>query len=103
MASIKQIFCNMKYVLYSIVSILVVVLSCSPSEIDSGINNPDLGNPGATEFKWIVPTGDINGSLNPFPLALNPKLKKIEDVKFLADDALVAIISFDRIITFITH
>ncbi len=91
MATIKQIDCKMKHIIYSIVFLSMVVLSCSPSEIDTNINDPD---PSASEFKWIVPVGDINGSLNPFPLALNPNLKKVEDVKFLADDALVAIISF---------
>jgi len=86
----------MKYVPYYIVSLLVFVLSCSPSEIDSDINNGDTGNSGDPEYKWIVPQGDINGSLNPFPLALNPSLKKVQDVEFLADDAMVAIISFGK-------
>jgi len=86
----------MKYVSYSVASLLVFFLSCSPSDINTDINDPDPGNSSNPEFKWIVPSGDINGSLNPFPLALNPSLKKVGDVDFLADDALVAIISFGK-------
>ena len=94
----------MKPYLYSLLYLIVFLISCSPSEIesdssiDSNISAPVVvdDNLNVSESTWIVPTSDINGSFSPFPLALNPSLKKVQDVNFLADEALVAVLSFGK-------
>ena len=94
----------MKYYFYNFLYLIVFLVSCSQSEINSDASiesdnsTPavDENNSNVSESTWIVPTADINGSFSPFPLALNPSLKKVQDVGFLKDEALVAVMSFGR-------
>jgi len=50
--------------------------------------------PEENEFEWIIPTGTLNGSFNPFQLANNPTFTKASEVNFISDASIVAMVSF---------
>lgn len=85
---------------------MVLLVNCTASETDSlplaidqdtsNTETSEENDPDIDESPWIVPPGDINGSFSPFPLALNPSMKNVHEVNFLADDALVAVLSFGK-------
>ena len=55
-----------------------------------------LIDPTVNEYQWVIPTGTVTGSYNLFPLAQNPTFSKVNEVNFISDDALVAMISFNN-------
>jgi len=87
-------------------SFCIFILSCSTNEIDTNdttnisdnsddsVDGGNQNNNDGGEFPWLLPENSINGSFNPFPLALNPNLKAAKDVDFISDNSLVAMISF---------
>ena len=46
--------------------------------------------------KWIVPTEGISGSLNFFPLAVDPQMTLAHDIDFINDNARVAMVRTDE-------
>lgn len=76
----------MKNILLLII-LAVCFYNCSDSESDT-ILAPD-----ESVFNWIVDENKITGSLNPFPLALNPVMSRVKDVDFISDASNVAVVS----------
>ncbi len=72
-----------------IIFISAIFASCSTS--DPVDDNPDTGS------SWTVPVKNIKGSLNPFPLAVNPKYSLAKNVD-IDNNLLVAIVLIDDII-----
>ena len=75
--------------------LILLVFSCS-NESDNVVIDPTVN-----EYQWVIPNGTVTGSYNLFPLAQNPTFSKVNEVNFIADDALVAMISFNDEIEFI--
>jgi len=70
--------------------LLLLIYSCSDTS-ENGINNStDI------EYQWIIPKGKVTGNFNLFPLAQNPTLTKVENVNFITDNSLVAVVSFNE-------
>jgi len=77
----------MKY-LYFFIILSFFLISCT----DSGGPNPSGSID--TNSKWIVSKDGISGSLNLFPLAKDPIMKKVKDIDFIFDNARVALVHF---------
>ncbi len=63
----------------------------------TGCNSSDDGSiTGSTnlEYKWSIPTENISGSLNLFPLANNPIMTAVKDIDFIASNSRVAMVRF---------
>lgn len=71
-----------------LISLVYFAVSCADSD-DMGQNVNDA--PQLDNFDWTIPSGLINGSDNPFPLAKDPKLFKVSEVQFLSDESLAAV------------
>lgn len=68
----------------------ITLASCSGTEPDLPVEtNPE-------QHKWIVPEEDIKGSLNPFPLALDPEMFKAKNIDFISGDSRTAVIRFNH-------
>ena len=70
--------------------LILLIYSCS-----NGSDNTVI-DPTINEYQWVIPTGTVTGSYNLFPLAQNPTFSKVNEVNFISDDALVAMISFNN-------
>jgi hypothetical protein len=68
------------------------LISCSSGDGNTTFTDAESSN--NTNNNWIVPTSDITGSDNPFPLALNPNYTLAKNVDFINDTNKVAILSF---------
>lgn len=77
-----------KYFLFFVFSF--ALLSCTSS--DDNITTTTVDK----DFKWIIPTDDISGSLNPFPLAKDPLMIQVKDIDFIADNSRVAILRMEN-------
>ena len=51
-------------------------------------------DPIPTGFDWTVPKNSITGSFNPFPLAIDPTFRTVSEIDFIAEESLVAMVSF---------
>jgi len=76
------------YVKYFFIIILFNLVACSKSED----NKPNT----LIQDGWSVPKDELVGSLNPFPLILEPNLSNVSDVLSLVDDASVVIVYFNN-------
>lgn len=76
----------MRFIL--ILALFPIFYSCSSENGNSSINSNNDPN------QWVIPEGDLTGSFNLFPIAQNPVYFKVSEVD-IADDALVALISFN--------
>ena len=70
--------------------LILLIYSCS-NESDNILIDPTVN-----EYQWVIPTGTVTGSYNLFPLAQNPTFSKVNEVNFISDEALVAMISFNN-------
>ena len=73
----------------SLFVILIFLFACSDSS-----NLEDTIDPISSGFEWTVPENSITGSFNPFPLAIDPTFRTADEIDFIAEESLVAIISF---------
>ena len=70
--------------------LFILLFSCNTEPDNSTTNTTNI------EYQWIIPNSILTGNFNLFPLAQNPMYSKVNDVNFIADDALVAIVSFNN-------
>lgn len=78
--------------IYFILFFSLLLFSCADSE-DSTLS-------GTTEkvYNWTVSPDKISGSLNFFPLAMDPLMKQVKDIDFIPDDTRVAIVQLGNTI-----
>lgn len=69
--------------------IFTLLFACS----DSNDLDPTIG-PISSGYEWTVSENSITGSFNPFPLALDPTFRTADEIDFIAEESLVAMISF---------
>ena len=77
----------MKYLFLSFV-LFFTISSCTSSDNSLPGDSTDI------EFKWTVPTENISGSLNLFPLAKDPEMIQVKNIDFITEDSRVAMVSF---------
>lgn len=80
----------MKITYFFYILLFITILSCSKSNEEIKNNISDAG------FVWTVPLKDIIGTFNPFPLAVNPAMRSINNVEGLNDETTVAVVSFNE-------
>jgi hypothetical protein len=71
---------------------ILFLISCSSGDGNSTVSDLETNN--STNNNWTIPTSDITGSDNPFPLALNPIYTLVKNVDFINDANKVALLSF---------
>lgn len=78
--------------LFLLLILLIGLCCCSSDSQDlADINTSStIDNEG-----WSVPIGLINGSGRPFPLAKDPVLFPVENIDFISDDVLVAVLTME--------
>ena len=76
---------SMKY-LYLFFVLGSVLTSCTSPEGTTPSQSID------ENFKWIVPTEGISGSLNFFPLAVDPQMTPANEINFIDDNFRVAMV-----------
>jgi len=78
--------------LFSILILLASLYACSSDSQDLREAN---FNPAAANNGWSFPTGLLNGSGKPFPLAKDPVLFPVKNIEFISDDMLVAVVNLE--------
>lgn len=68
---------------------MLLLISCDSENQPLG----ESGIPLNEGYDWIVPTGDITGSGNPFSLLDRPVLFPVSEIDFIDDEALTAVVS----------
>jgi hypothetical protein len=83
---------NLKHLRSKLVLFFLTLLTLNSCGDSSDPESDETLRGNGTE--WLVPVQDIIGNFNPFPLAENPILSKVNSVEGLTDNSRVAIISF---------
>lgn len=85
--------------------VILLIWGCSDSgemdmsfESDSSTTPDSEENPPVTNSNWTVPANTVTGIFSPFPLAINPTYRKVNEIDFIKKGSLVAMVSFKDVI-----